>query len=164
MPIWLIHSSIVRHWWVDGPSSVDCSRFLREHLAKGVSQCIASDLLPFLALRDVAAYLHFPNLSEAISSAALSDIVATLGRLERNRNFDYVSWQEPDVRAEAFKIATEYGVPLEDAVDVAIAEAYNVPLLVAHDDQLADLIRLSELRLSFRVEHIRNVVQRILGS
>ena len=108
--------------------------------------------------------MHFPNLSEAISSAALSDIVATLGRLERNRNFDYVSWQEPDVRAEAFKVATEYGIPLEDAVDVAIAEAYNIPLLVAHDDQLVDLIRLSELRLSFRVEHIRNVVQRILGS
>ena len=84
--------------------------------------------------------------------------------MDRIVALESIPWQEPDVRTEAFKIATEYGVPLEDAVDVAIAEAYNVPLLVAHDDQLANLIRLSELRLSFRIEHIRNVVQRILGS
>ncbi len=149
---------------MDGPSSDDCSRFLRDYLVTGESQYIASDLLPAVVIRDIAASLNFPNLAELVSVALISDIMETLGLLERTENFEYVPWRLPKVRTEAFKLATEYGIPFDDAVDVAIAEAYNIPLLVAHDDQLANLIRLSELRLSFRIEHIRNVVQRILGS
>ena len=120
--------------------------------------------MPFLLVRDVARYLQYPGLSDAISAGVLLDINTTLTQLLRTRVLERVSWQGVQLQADAFRLATEYGIPLEDGVQVALAETTNLPLLVAHDDMLADLIRLSELRLSFRVEHIRNVVQRILGN
>jgi predicted nucleic acid-binding protein len=119
----------MRWWLTQLPEAEAAHRFLHDVLPNGGIVLSALDTLESAILDLLAADLGAFALDQRIGALLNDDVHTLLDMLLSARLLQYTRHQM--LNRPAFLLASSEGIPFPDALQIALAEAFNLPLLLA---------------------------------